>query len=549
MKVRGSILWKIWFLGIFLVIITIGNGISVLGRTEYQFIQLDTFFEKNLFGVEFDYNPSVSKDQALLLKTDLINQTTFTNATDPDLEEDNIIALVGHESQDIKTAFLALEQVKRTQKIPIIGSIEWYSTVPFAKFLHQFSLITGEDVILGQDFLGIALKANGSGFDPAYYQLGYANVPSDFLEFLVPDNQNSSFNSTVETSIMIQESMNEFQIDLTYYNLTYLFQRAGIDLQSLYGLQIAKNFMIVQFDTLKFSINIRKYAHHGTSGVETLSKISIGNVMNLIINEERPQDETWTNASEYEIQENFKDIFQIQETFSWYQGLDIMKRLQHFSDISFSLITAQNIGLINGTQTVENVQVVIDGQNRTVAELAQSNFPVTEDISAIHDEQLLFSTKVKGRNFAIQQEDITDRIGLVPIEAQVIASNQQKGFAGNLLFEQETSLLMELVAECVKRFIADSEVAMLGTNEIITKCNLDLTSAQYIQDFQVLEWSGLPFTINLIQFAVKTTPFSSSDAKQSKITHAPTVSGIIGLLILSVVVRRGKKEKKKLYKF
>lgn len=545
-------------MGIFLLIITIGSGISVVGRTEYQFIQLDTFFEKNLFGVEFDYNPSVSKDQALLLKTDLINQTTFTNVTDPDLEEDNIIALVGHESQDIKTAFLALEQVKRTQEIPLIGSIEWCSTVPFAKFLHQFSLPTGEDVILGQDLLGISLKVNGSGFDPSYYQLGYANVPSDFLEFLIPDSQNSSFNSSVGTSIVIQESMNELQIDLTYDNLTYLFQRTGIDLDKFIDLSIlydpekritAEHLMIIQFDTITFSLIIRKYTHHGTSGVETLSEISIGNVINLIINEGLPQDETWTNAIEYEIQEKFMDLIQIPETFSWYQGSNITTRLKQFSNISFSLISSQNIGVLNGTQPVNNVQLVIDSQNRTTIELDQSNFPVIEEISAIHDEQLLFSTKVKGRNFAIQQADISGKISLIPIETQVIALNQQKGFANNTLFLQETSLLEELVAECMKRFIADSEVSMLGTSEIITKGNLDLTSAQYFQDFQVVEWSGLPFTINLIQFAVKTAPLSTTKTRQSQITLVPTVPGILGLLILSVVVRREKREKRKFNKF
>ncbi|MCK5616909.1 hypothetical protein KAR91_84385, partial [Candidatus Pacearchaeota archaeon] len=439
----------------------------------------------------------------------------------------------------IKSAFLALEQVKRTQDI-IIDTIEWQTVVPFAKYIHQFTLPTGEDVLLGQDFLGMAVRVNGSGFNPAHYQLGYANVPLDFLELIIPDSNGSSFNSSVETSVMIQESMNELQIDLTYYNLTFLFQTDSIDLDSLLGLGIAEHLMIVQFDKITYSIVIRKYSHHGTTGVETLSEISIGNAMNLIINEELPQNQNWTDAFDYEIQENFMDYIPISETFSWYQGSDIIKRLQQFSDISFSLITAQNIGVMNGTQAVDNFKVVIDDQNRTAAELDQNNFPVKEEISVLHDEQQLFSTQVKGRNFAVQREEIEGKISLVPIETQVIALNQQSGFADNLLFEQETLLLKELVAECVKRFIADTEVSTLRTNEIINKAGLDFAYPQYIQDFQVMDWSGLQFSINLIQFAVKTAPSTSVKTKLSRITFAPTVSGILGLLVLGVVVKRRK---------
>jgi len=496
-----------------------------------------------LFGVEFDYNPSVSNDQGLRIIKDLLNQTQFTNDIDPDLEEDNIIALVGHEANDIKSSFIALKQMKRTQDII---KIEWQSVVPFVKYLHHFSLSTGEDVILGQDFLGMALKVNGSGFNPISYQLGYANVPLEFLEVLIPDSQDYSFNSSVETSIIIQELVKELHIDLTYYNLTFLFQTNSIDLDSLFGLEkLAEHLVIVQFDKVTFSIIIRKYTHFGTSGVETLAEISIGKVMNLIINEELPHDYKWSNAFDYKIQENFKDLIPINETFSWYQGSDITKRLQYFSDISFSLITAQNLGVLNGTQTVDDLQVVIDGQDRTAAELAQMDFHVKDEISINHDERTLLSTQVKGWNFAKIEDDSTYGISLVPMEARVIALNQQSGFADNLLFRQETSLLKELIAECVKRFIANPQISTLGTSELIHKGGLDLTSAQYILDFQLVEWSGLRFKINLLQYAVKTAPSSIIKTTTSQITITPTVSVLLGLLILEVVVKRGKWGKRK----
>ncbi|MFX0122866.1 MAG: hypothetical protein ACFFAE_04455 [Candidatus Hodarchaeota archaeon] len=530
------------FLGTILVVIIMGGTIAGLENTGYQFVQLDSYFEKNLFGLEFDYNPSSTTSETLSLMTDLINQTHFTKVVDPDLQENNVIALVGHESQEIKSAFLALEQVKRTQDI-IIDTIEWQTAVPFAKYIHQFTLPTGKDVILGQDFLGIALKVNGSGFNPAHYQLGYANVPLDFLDFIIPDGKDSSFNTSVKTSITIQESMNELQIDLTYFNLTFLFQTDSIDLDSILELEMAEHFIIVQFDEIKYSIIIRKYFHYGTSGVETLSEITVGNALNLIVNEELPQNQNWTDAFDYEIQENFKDFFPIHETFSWYQGLDIKKRLQQFSDISFSLITAQNIGVLNGTQAVDDFKLLIDDANRTSRELDQNDFPVEKGISVLHDEQLLFSTQIKGRNFALQ-EDIDHKISLVPIETQVIALNEQTGFAENLLFLQETTLLEELVAECVKRFISNPAVSTLGTSEILNKGGLDLTSAQYIQNFQLGDWSGLRFKLNLIQYAIKTAPSSSGTTNLSQITLGLTATEILGLLILGVILERGRRGKR-----
>ena len=130
------------------------------------------------------------------------------------------------------------------------------------------------------------------------------------------------------------------------------------------------------------------------------------------------------------------------------------------------------------------------------------------------------------------------------MEIQVIALNQQSGFAGNRLFKQETSLLKELVAECVKSFI--TEMSSLETGEIITTLGLDLTSAQYIQELEIKNWSGLQVTMNLLQFAVRTTPSSSTKANSGRITPAPIISTIFCFLVLNVIIKRRKEKKKRL---
>lgn len=450
--------------------------------------------------------------------------------------------MVGHEDEGINSVFLALERVNRTQDI-ILDLISWQSVVPFSKYLHQFSLPSGEDIILSQDFLGMALKINESSLDLEDYQYGYANVPSDFLEFLIPDNQNVTYDSSVKTSIMVQDSSNELQIDLTFSNITFLFQNNSIALDDFIesAVNLSDHLMIVQFEKIIFTIIIRKYDHYGTSGVETLSEITIGNVMNLIINEELPPDQTWINAFEYEIQDNFRDFIPIHETFSWYHGSNIRDRLKLFPEISFSLITAQNIGVLNGTQPVNNLQIVVDGQNKTIIGLSESTFPVKEEISAIYKQQKLFSALVKGRNFAIQKEDSTEKISLIPVETQVISLNQRNKFANNPLFLQETFLLNEMVVESVKRFISDPNVSIMGTNELVEKSRLDLISARYSQEFQVKEWSGIQFSLHLMQFAVKNASLPTEKTKLSEITSIPIASGILGLLIICMVLKRVKR--------
>lgn len=443
---------------------------------------------------------------------------------------------MGHTAQDISSAIFVLDQLNRTQNIPFHRPIELNATLPFVKYLHQFSLPTGEDVILGKDFLGIALKINGSGFDPTQYQIGYANIPLDLLELLLPDYQ---FSST-KTSIVIRESIAELQVDLTYSNVLFLFHNGSMGLDNLITLNyplnpeqpiIAAHFMLVQLDKITFTFVIRKYTHYGASGVETYSKITLGNVINLIINEELPTNQNWPYTSEYKIQENFLAYFRINETLSLYTGSDIRRRLKQFSNISLSLITSQYIGLLNGTKAINTLTAVIDNENKEMADLRQTSFPVTEEISMFYKEKPIFSSKIKGYNFALQGEN-PDNITLIPVKTQIVALNQPNSLISNLLFSEETSLFRELVAESMKRFIANSEVSDLSTYRFSSVCRLDLSSSRYIQDFQVQEWGGSMIAFNSLEYAVKISSLLSEDKDENKITFIPIFPGIVALLYL-----------------
>ncbi|MFX0185885.1 MAG: hypothetical protein ACFE95_22605 [Candidatus Hodarchaeota archaeon] len=530
---------------------------------EAQFTQLNPFFEQNLFGVEFDYNPSKPQDQSLYLKNDILSQIPIQEGSDPEPKENNSIGLIGHEAHEIKSAVFALGDIARTEEIESIGSIEWQTTVPFVKFLHQFSLPTGETVILGHDFLGMALKVNGSGFTSDHYQLGYANIPIDLLEFLIEESTKSKV-STQKQGIMkiteeshpfslmakrtfeIQEKMNELLIDITYSNLTYLFQTNNFDLEDISELNIADHFIIVQFDSVVFSLILRKYENHGIKGVETVIEITIGNVINLIINEELLPDQTWNLSSEHWIVGNYKEFIPIEETFSWYRGLDIQKRLDLFSDVSFSYFTSQYLGVLNETTAIDNLQLMIDNQNKTKAELWQNDLTVNNGFSINYGVEQLFSSPIKGRDFAIQQNESSESMKLIPLEIKTIAQSQHVGLANSFLFSQENSLIRELIAECVQRYSTSPSISPLSTDQLFSVAGLDLSSAYYVQDFQVKKWNGFPFKLNLIQFATKASSDSLQETKKTGLTEISFVPGIIALLIFAVILKR--KNMKRLFR-
>ena len=128
-------------------------------------------------------------------------------------------------------------------------------------------------------------------------------------------------------------SLNSVNVNIIYSNLTFIFQTAKID---FFQFDLAENIIITQFDEVKFSINIRKYRQQGIVGIEIITDITIGNVVNLIINEELPPGPSWLNAFNYTVEKDFSSVFDINETFSWYQGPDIAKRMNLFSNIAFS---------------------------------------------------------------------------------------------------------------------------------------------------------------------------------------------------------------------
>ncbi|MHA2223753.1 MAG: hypothetical protein ACXAC8_00895 [Candidatus Hodarchaeales archaeon] len=538
------------FVSLCLIFFISSSSTSTINSLGYQFIQLNPFFEKSLAGMRFDYNPSAPEDQAFVLLNDLVNQSIIANESD----FSNIISLIGHETHGINTMLLALEQVKRTQDLPIIGSVDWQTIVPFVKYLNQYSLSSQENVIISQDILGLALKINGSGFNPSQYQIGYANVPLDFFKFLMPDDGFFSGAYPRVNMVSIQESNNELLVELIYSNLTFLFQTASFDLETFLdpvqypNFQIlSNNLMIVQFDQIKFSFSIRKYAHYGNVGVEMFSEITIGNVINLIINEGLSQDHLWETAEEYEIQSKFLDAVEISETFSWYQENDIITRLQKFSEISFSLITAQNIGILNnnGTPVESNIHIIVDNQTSTKNELKNQNeITVTEEISMHYNEELFFFSQAKGLDFATQKDSRTGKISLIPVESRIIPLNQQNNLKNDPLFNQETFLLRDLVIENVKRFIADPELTQINSDFLYATSGLSLPSAYYLQDFQVKGWEGSQITLNVLQNAVKVYSDPSTKTKNTNITLFSPFPGIMALFVLSILFKRAKKFRK-----
>ncbi|MFX0084817.1 MAG: hypothetical protein ACFFAU_04015 [Candidatus Hodarchaeota archaeon] len=520
---------------------------------DYQIPQLDSYFEENLFGIEFDYNSFVSQelaDKALSLKTDLISNTEFNDSTDIDPEKDNIIALIGHQDENLNTALFAIRQVKRTQDILVLDDpITWQSPLPFIKILHQILLPSGENIISGFDILGIALKINDSSFNPTHYLLGYANLPVNLLNLLRGLDIENIFETNVESElpgdfpifnmmIEIEESFNSLNVNIIYSNCTFIFQTEKID---FFELNLAENIIIAQFDEVKFSINIRKYNQYDSVGIETITDISIGNIVNLIINEELPTGTSWSNAFNYTVEEDFSSVFNINETFSLYQGFDIVKRLRLFSNIAFSVITAQNLGIVNGTENLDDITIYVDEKNQTREELAINDYQVKNKVTCFFNNELLLLSQVQGRDFAIQNYNTQENISLTPIRSQTLALNQHYGFSHNYLFLQETSLMRDLVVYCVKQFANNPLLSSLSANNLYKNAGLYFTSAQYIQEFQVIDWTSSPISLSLLQFTKQISSLSSKGSNKGHITYYYAIPGVLAIILLSGILKKRRR--------
>ena len=548
---------------LFISVLIISMDFSASGNIQnYKFDQLDDFFEEDLFGIRFDYNSGTPASEALNLISNIITDENISNQIDPDPSMNNILALVAHESQGIHSAFFAVDNVRRTEDMlyPIGRSIEWQTSLPFVKHLIHYELPSGENVIMSQDFLGVALRLDGQDFDYSHYQVGYANIPIDFLDFfsdtLLSDSEIAEKidgesevtptlinTSSFPTSITVFNTENDLTVKATYSNITYLFQTLDIDFENLAKFEISDHFLMIQFDTIEITVTLLKHSNSIASGVETHLGIRVGNVINLIINEEIPDEETWILSAEKHVETSYNDIFEIDDTFSWYRGEEITKRLSLFNKASLSLLISQNIGIINGTQNNDNFEIRLSGQNITKEELSQLDFVVSDNITVQHNEEILSTTIVDGYNYALEEDPLTGTLSITPASTNLIALNQHPSLSSNILFLRETALINELVAESIKRFVANDSLTRLTTDQLFKISKLYMTAALYVQDLQIEEWKGYPSTVKLFNIAFREV--NSDIIVYQEITSFPLFTSVGILIIYSTVFSRKSRKRRK----
>jgi len=538
MMKRKQELTKILSIGLFIVVATTAG--MVQSEYLFQFTLLDNFFSTPLAAIKADYNRRVAPENSLNIIFDILNNHSITSGIDTDLEEDNIFSLIKHSKSGFNSLVLVLEHIRRTQKFLTLPTIEWEATIPFIKLLHHYQLNSGEHVVISKDILGFALKLNGSDFTTNGYHLGYPNIPIEFLEFLITEfNQGSSikkdqieisestFPVISNCSILIEESWNELVVTINFENVTYLFQNNSIDLYEITPNEftLSKKFLIIEFENISFTINIRKFSDNGLAGMETVTQISIGDVLNLIINEPLPSEGSWDWSTEHTIQKNFLDLVPINEVLSWYSESDIQKRLSLFSGTQFSFLTSHQIAILNGTWRLED-EILVDNSPKTSLELAQTDVPVKEEIKINYNETSYFSKNYIGYDNVNKGENQIEKL-----ESNLIALSQQSGFSGNELFLKTTSLVRDLISEGLKRFINKPEIIQLTNDQLYQLCGLYLPSSRFIQDSSVKSWDGKKFYFNSIEEGISKIGLQISE-KNDQITSFSFSHWVLVLLIL-----------------
>ncbi|PWI49683.1 hypothetical protein CEE45_00715 [Candidatus Heimdallarchaeota archaeon B3_Heim] len=534
---------------IFLFIIISSFNVGVIGKSlDFQFEQLDPFYQNSLFGIKFDYNSNTPSAESLQLLSDLITGEEFPIQNDLDPEIDNNITMIGHDSHEIKSAFIAVESIKRTESITPF-EVEWQASLPYFKYLSVFSLPSGESVILTQDLLGLALKLDGQNFIYDQYLVGYANIPLKILEFLL-DSLNSSqmvqnsidghtttidiptFSSIIPMEVEIQENNNELTITTTYSNITYLFQTNGVNIEQISSFSISDKFVLIEFESISFTTRIMKYSTSTNSGVETQVEMNVGAIQNLIINEELPSGLTWNETTEKHIEKEYPGLIRVNDTISWYKGNDIYSRMTLFNHASLSLLVSHNLGVLEGFESKKSSSIKIDGCNTSREELIQSDITAKDNITITQNEDLLFINHIKGHDYALQRDLQTQKWSLTSINIKLVALTQHPSLSGNILFLEESSLLNPFVAESVRRFVANMSTTSLSTEQLLKTANLYLTSAEYVQDFQIESWMGYPTKIKSLSKAILKS--NNLDLGLSKISYFSLFPGVFSLAILVV---------------
>ena len=533
---------------------------TTISRSQgYQFSQLNTYFQDSLFGVKFDYNNWISPSESLHFLNNLITGENITEKADPDLTSNNLLALIGHDFADIQSAFLAVESIKRTEIVPFLDPIEWETSLPFIKYVLEYALPSGENIILSQDFLGIALKLSGQDFTSDDYQVGYANIPLDFLDFIsssmssdqkpeysiesiTQPKQIPLYSNTTPMTIEIQETQAGLSITTTYTDITYLFQRDDIDYEQISSMQLSDHFILLQFDNVSITLNMLKFSKPTNSGVETCLDVRLGNIKNLIINENFPTVGNWSDSTEVKVEGKYRDLIDLNETFSWYKNNDILKRIANFDHASFSLLLSQSFGILNGTHSDNEFQLKIAGNTVKKEDLAQRDILVQENVTISRENDLFYFNQLKGNNYVLKEDPVAQNLSVDSLKYKLISLNQHSSLSNNMLFLRETDLLNDLVAESVKHFIEDETITSLSTDQLLKSANLYLTSAMFIQDFEIENWRGYPSTLKIKHSAVRDLNYVK--IKLSDISSYPFLASVLPVVILIKAFKKKKDENK-----
>ncbi len=541
MKKIGSQI-GLWF-SIILIFSSTMNASQFQGLAAYQFPELSPFFDQDLFALTVDYN---SFEHKIDLLADLL-LSEYYSPNDTDLLEDNIITLISYHKNEINSAILGIEKVVRTHQF--YGQdhpITYQTPLPFIKLVNHYTHSTGFDVVSSQEILGIALKIGGGNFNPSSYQLGYANLPFDLINLILgssAETQSIETLGTANTSISdspyklevnIEENENLLRVDLIYSNVTYLFQTEGI---GFFEFEIGENLILIHFNSIKYSLTLSKYTLDQENGVESKIEVEIGDISALLINEELP-DEEWQDAFEYHVEEDFYGLFELNETISYYSGPDIPLRLDLFDSLAFSLLSSQNFGLLNGTNTIKGIDTYIDGANTSKKELENHDYLIKDQISLVYDEIPLYTSFINGREFALQNPEDPNQITLLPMNSYSIALNLQTGLASNLLFGQETSIVRDIVSECVLHYSENQGIKELSPDQLYNIVGLYLQSSRYIQDSEVLNWTGEPISFQLLDILHAKTPEVFIDDEHSRITPFYLFPSIFALLLVNQLIRK-----------
>lgn len=536
------------FFGFLLISVVIIPSWSSLGIERVIINDLDDFYKQDTFSIRIDQNSGSETENAIHFIKDLYNNVNFNDSIDSDEFNNDIYSMAFDKTEEFYTMFLGLEKMTNYVNLSEYSypSFSFRNYLPYTKLLNYFTLNNySEDILLSQDFLGLALKVNGSSFPDNRLLMGYPNIPLEVVKTidLVTERKQTIFpRPDVESTFSKNDQMVE--ISISYSNISFIFQAQKIGVNSYSDFSVKNTSIIMLLDKLEVKYEIRAFHYEEFWTLEVTPHFIIGNIIEMAIGERIENDLNDFITEKEIIVEPISILKPISfGNFTFYRDSAILDRINQFDTFSLNVMTSQNIN-VNGSQVNLNEPTFfMDEIKQSSLNLREKSIEIDKSIKAKVGDYSFYHSVVEGNNFALLTDKNTNSNSFIKISEYILpwSGSETSGMDNFALFQEENELVMDLVADFVQRIYKDQYLGK-SSGEVLITTRMSFFDTDYILNYEVSTWTGDLLEISPKHILIKEKTDMINNPLE-KITNSEPIFSIFSIIIIYFIRDRRKKGK------